>query len=743
MRNLWRFIKRDAHHIKGNVIALVVLVGLIVVPSFYAWFNIAGGWDPYNNTKNLKIAVANTDEGYSSDLMPISLNMGERVVSDLRESKSIGYSVTSEDEAREGVRSGAYYAAIVIPPDFSNNMLTILSSNLTHPQVGFYQNVKANPIAQIVTNKASSSVQHDIDSAFAQSVASVGAGTLSELSSYLSDDNLAKLASTLDTTITDSQKSLNNTAANMRSYGDVLGSTQALLQGGSSTATTSLTSTLSIGSTLRDSAGGVRNLGDALDGSVTSLNTVLVSSSSHLDDVTSALNHAFDVTDAQSGQLSDALTQAKTAYIQPATTKLQSVSTSLADTDTLFAEYETSIPAGTIGADAIHEARISLQNMKAKVDQSITELKDLSDEIDTTVQDIASGTASSKDARTNLTHMVERAKSDIQGAQTTYDQDVRGSLNSLARDITSAADTSDHIVSSLSGTLSTVTTATSDASSSLGDAQSSLVTGATSLEQASTKLGDIHTQLHTALDSGDITQVRKILSADPSSLASFIANPLSVDRTAVFPVENNGSAMAPFYSVLSIWIGGVILCALLKANPSKRALEETGCTPTQSYLGRIVLFLIVGFLQTSVICGGDLFFLGVHCEHPLLFLLVGWLTSFAFINIVYALTASFGDVGKAIAVILMVMQVAGSGGTFPKEMLPAAFQTVYPFLPFVHAENAMRSAMFGIYNGDIWIDLARLLAFVIPSLLLGLVLRRPVIRLNEWVEHKLASTQVM
>ena len=173
-------------------------------------------------------------------------------------------------------------------------------------------------------------------------------------------------------------------------------------------------------------------------------------------------------------------------------------------------------------------------------------------------------------------------------------------------------------------------------------------------------------------------------------------------------------------------------------------MRETGASHTQAYVARLALFAVVGILQSTLICAGDLYYLGIQCAHPVLFFLAGWLASFTFVNIIYALTASFGDVGKAIAVVLMVIQVAGSGGTFPVQMLPQGFfQAAYPWLPFVHAENAMRAAMFGIYNGDFWREMALLAAYLVPSLLLGLVLRHPVIKLNEWVEEKIESTKVM
>ena len=140
MRKIWELIRYDARRVFTNVISLVVCVGMIVVPCFYAWFNIAGSWDPYGNTKNLKVAVANSDDGYASELIPVSLNMGERMTSELRESTSIGYTVTSEEDAVEGVRSGKYYAAVVFPENFTRDLLSGFADSASAPRVSFYQN---------------------------------------------------------------------------------------------------------------------------------------------------------------------------------------------------------------------------------------------------------------------------------------------------------------------------------------------------------------------------------------------------------------------------------------------------------------------------------------------------------------------------------------------------------------------------------------------------------------------------
>ena len=178
MRKIWQLVRYDFRHVLSNVISLVVCVGMIVVPCFYAWFNIAGSWDPYGNTKNLKVAVANADGGYTSELIPVSLNMGERMTSELRESTSIGYTVTSEEDAVEGVRSGKYYAAVVFPENFTRDLLSGFADSASAPRVSFYQNDKESAIGKIVTGKASTAIQQDIDESFAHALTTVGGGVL-------------------------------------------------------------------------------------------------------------------------------------------------------------------------------------------------------------------------------------------------------------------------------------------------------------------------------------------------------------------------------------------------------------------------------------------------------------------------------------------------------------------------------------------------------------------------------------
>ena len=251
-------------------------------------------------------------------------------------------------------------------------------------------------------------------------------------------------------------------------------------------------------------------------------------------------------------------------------------------------------------------------------------------------------------------------------------------------------------------------------------------------------------RLAAAVASQDVESIRAILAEDPQELSQFLSAPVDLKRVAVFPVANNGSAMAPMYNSLALWVGAIILVVMLKVEPSKKEEAQLGgLTLPQAYLGRLGIFLVLATLQAALLCAGDLFYLQIQCEHVGLMFLTCILVSLVFTNITYALTVSFGDVGKALAVILMVIQIAGAGGSFPVQMLPAPFQAVYPFLPFVQSMQLMRGCIGGIYGNDFVVHLLGLLGFLAPALILGLVLRRPLVRLNHWIEHQLASTKVM
>ena len=396
-------------------------------------------------------------------------------------------------------------------------------------------------------------------------------------------------------------------------------------------------------------------------------------------------------------------------------------------------------------ADAAHLQAVkdALNNAAQQAQNTQNELQKVADSISDASKKITDGTASADDTRKSLKKQIAAAKQSITDMANTYDTTIKPQLDELGKSMSDVVKQSGSVIDGLAATATSMSGLSGDITGSLSDVQSSLGDAATTLNASAEKLDSLNKQLTAVVGGSGIPDLSQITSADPDSIATLLSAPVSVNRIALYPVANYGSAMTPFYTVLSIWVGAM-LDVLRKPRPeSPGNARRFGLHPYQEYFGRYAIFGAMALLQGTLVCLGDMFFLGVQCEHPLQFLMVGWLCALVFSLLIYTLTVSFGDIGKAIAVVLLVMQVAGSGGTFPIETLPPFFQTICKWLLFPYGVDAMHSAMAGSFGNEYWVSMGKLALFILPALLLGLVLRKPVMRLNDWIIRNLESTKVM
>ena len=275
-----------------------------------------------------------------------------------------------------------------------------------------------------------------------------------------------------------------------------------------------------------------------------------------------------------------------------------------------------------------------------------------------------------------------------------YKSSVQKSLNQLSASLTSSKQEISSLLSQLDQSANGIYKLTDTADSDLSEIQKVLGDSGELLTEASDRIADTTAKLDEMEASGDFSELKALISGDKSAISTFLAAPVSLDTHKIYEIANYGSSMAPFYSVLSIWIGGIVLVAMLKVNVSENCTKGLkNAKLHQIYFGRFITFMIVGLFQSTLIALGDLLYLGIQCEHPFLFLLGCWFSSLVFVNIIYTLTVSLGDIGKAVSVILLVVQVAGTGGTFPIEVAPSFFRAVYPLLPFTHSMAALRETV--------------------------------------------------
>ena len=726
MKNISLIFKNDVMKIHKNVIAMIVIMGITVIPTLYAWFNISASWDPYGNTGELKLAVASDDEGYTGELIAVKNNMGDQILSSLHKNKQFNWVFTDSKSAQKGVKSGKYYAAIVIPKDFSQKMMSVFSSTTEHPDLTYYQNEKENAIAPIITGKGATAVQKQINETFIETVAQTALDSFQIVSSAAQeagDDSL-----------------VDHLIDNLNQMGTDLGSVAGTVQSLSDMTDSAITMLNTTTEFLQESGSGTKSSVSSLENSDLSSLTSLVSGTSKTISDALTQNASFYTA------VSDAVDKALDSYnsdAQAASNALTSVSSRV---QTVIDEYTKLSDALTAIANEHPELTIlndAVASINQKIQLAIDRQTAIRDKINAAAEALPTATANAAELKSELDTLIAQATSSVTEVKTTYENNVKGNLDSLSANLDSTTGSISSMLGDLDKSIQNIAGVTGSTSDGLTGLQKTLSNSAELLNEASGKLTSLAVTLSSE-DSKDLSAVTNLLSEDPETIASFLSSPVKLDEKKIYPIENYGSAMTPFYSTLAIWVGAVVMAAMLKvtvADSTKKKLFHP--KEYQLYIGRILLLIIIGFMQSALICLGDLFFLGIQCKHPVMFVLTGMFTSFVYVNLIYALTVSFGDIGKAIAVVLMVMQVAGSGGTFPIQCAPKFFQVVYPLLPFTHSMNAMRECIAGFYGTTYATELGKLAIFLAPSLLLGLLLRKPIIKMNEAFMEKLESTRLI
>lgn len=756
MKNIWRIFTKDIKGLVRNPLALVIAVGLCIIPSLYAWFNIYSNWDPYSNTSNIKIAVATEDKGYTlSD--GTEVNMGDEVLEELKENHSIGWVfVDSTDEALDGVYSGTYYAAVIVSEDFTYSMYNVFREEFKSPTITYYENEKKNAVATKITDTAVSTLKRSINEKFIEVVAS---------NIFTQTNHLSAEMETGDGFQSFEEK-LGQLNDNLIAYSDMI---DTFIEGN-----TALTLAVSdaneeipdISAKIADGAKGFSDTKASLAATQTSLDSF----SQNVQQTMSQIQESINRISADIAGTNLAEDTQKTA---------DSLNQTIADA----AELQKQLDAlKNALIEASHTDRTPSDEAKQTIDEILRTIETLGGgaaEIQAVISSINQGAANVEGTIANIS----QTQQNIQGALDEYQQNqqtgisapiaaemVSASLGSMSQILGSCSQAvnnmQDVYVNSLVPQLNNVITGMSqmltnvtDLLNNLDDTLGDMSTVFTGIETTVVQTSDSLEQIQTVIDdvSGKLTKLLQRLSevnedekvqaflefmkGDPEGYGEFFAQPVLVTTEEIYPISNYGSAMTPFYSVLALWVGGTILVALIKVKASPEGLINV--KSYHLFFGRYLLFFVMGQIQAAIIVLGDIYLLHSQILYPGLFWLTAALTSFTFTLFIYAMALAFGDVGKAAAVVVMVIQIAGSGGTFPIELLPEIYRNIYIFFPFPYAINAMRETIGGMYGSDYMKYLAELLIFAVAALLIGLVIRLPFVKLNHFMEERMEDTGMM
>lgn len=723
MKNILAIFKADVRGLVKNVLALIIIIGLCILPSLYAWFNIYSNWDPYANTGNIKIAAYSEDEGYTGEDGTVQ-NMGGKILDNLKENTAIGWTmVNSGEEAIEGVKSGDYYAAVVIEKDFSYKMFNMFAEGFANPGITYYENEKKNAVATKITDTAVSTLQQSIDAQFVDVVIRTVFEQTNNVSGEIETNNKIK-------EFTDKLTAVNNNLVTYETTIESLISANKELTTSVGKAQDEIDSLKGQVDTGIDDVTGVQN---GISTTRTSLSDFNAKVKESMAQIESSLNKV--VSELENTTVTDDVRKMADDMIQ-----------TMKDVNTLKKEalkLEAAIKGIKLPSDYDKETQDALNAIGSVIGNAddIREvinglgITDAADKVTSRIEaELAKKTDSVEDA-------VRTCKDYASNMRNMFTNSLMPQIDGILANTEQILATVNTLLESINTTLENTGTIFDGMVSTIGSTNQSLEQMQVIIQGVSEKLKSVTELFNGTTEDERVQALRKLMSGDPDTYGEFFSEPVKIDTVEVYPIANYGSAMTPFYTVLALWVGALLLTALVKVKAEPKNLQ--GVKLHQLYFGRYLLFFVLGQIQALVVVLGDIYLL--HCQilDKGLFWFTASLTSFVFTLLVYSLTLSFGDIGKAVAVVIMVIQIAGSGGTFPIELLPSVYRNIYIFFPFPYAINAMRETIGGMYGNMYVKSLLQLMIFAVAALVLGLVIRKPFIKWNHFVEKRMEDTKMM
>ena len=695
MKQIFEIFKSDIKEIFRKVNTWIIIVGLIFLPSMYAWPNILSSWDPYSHTNNLKVAVISEDEGATVEGK--NVNLGESLITNLKGNKNLDWQfVSSRQQAEDGVKIGDYYASIVIPKSFSSDITSITRGELKKATIEYSVNEKINAISPKITNSGASALANTIGKNFVEVANGVIFEKLHEAGAKF-EENLPAIEQVkekinhLNDNFTNYENSLNELISKVDRGYNVLNTIQGTLPEIDRAATNSIMLANKTNVTIKN----VENFNEIM---LKNINT-------QLDKVIEISGEVVKVAE---------LIQKKPTNPEEAKARMKSLDSRLE-----AAEKRLDI------AKDIFEYLNSLsdQNLFQKqltkintMESDITKLRTLNKKIYSNIDNYDAISTKVKADFLTISKRVNYNSID-------FKKKLNTEVAPLIKRVLTNADTKIRNVSSVisraQAQIPTINAKISEAEVKIQTAQGKLLKLQGEMPEIKEKVQKLTGIVNKADGEIDTNALFNLLKVDYKQQAEFFANPVQLKENQLYHIKNYGSAMTPFYTVLSIWVGALLMSSLLT---TKVEDEENKYKPYQKYFGRGLLFMIISLLQTLIITLGDMYLLGTQANSPYRFVIYALLISLLFSAIIYTTVCLLGNVGKAVCIVLLVLQIGSSGGTFPIQMTSSFFQALYPKVPFTYSISLLREAVGGVYIPAVNRDMKILLTYLVITLVGGAIL---------------------
>ncbi|MBE6049989.1 MAG: YhgE/Pip domain-containing protein [Clostridium sp.] len=734
MKNIFRIYKRDLRSIATNWVAMVIILALIILPSLYAWFNIKASWDPYGNTDGIKVAIASEDVG--TTFRDKEYNVGEQIIDKLRDNTAIGWQFVTKEVAEKGVLEGDYYASIVIPKDFSEDVLSLTTDNVINPKLEYKVNEKSNAIAPKITSSGVKSIKNEVSSNVVKTVNGVIFNIADELGINIRDSkgNIRKLINLLyelNDKMPEIENGINTADDGINTLEDVLGEVNDKMP----TLSETLTSSINI---INRGKGLLETTKGSLEKSSQDIKNKLIEAQKAIDSANKTLekvDFSKPIKDIING---DKVNVDKSEVLD------KSVNDILNDVKKAVEDSSKKIDDAIENLDKICDALDERGIDSTAVREKISELKkarENNSKVKEAINGVLAAVEEKQDKVKKIKELLPTVSSEVQKVNDSYDNIIVPKVKELSNQIDLISSNALIILNSAQDTLPKVNKLLGIAGEGTEVGKDTISLAKEELPTVKEKLSNLVEKIKSVDNEADIDSLLDLIINNPEVTSSFLSDPVQIEETRLFPVPNYGTGMSPFYTTLALWVGGTLLISLLttSAHPLEEGVEITA---TEEYFGKGLTFLTVAVIQGLVATLGDVALLKVSVVHPVLFVFSGIFISVVFVTIVYTLVSVFGDVGKAVAIIFLVLQVAASGGTFPVEVMSSFFKMIHPLLPFKYAIGIMREFTAGIVPNLLFSNIINLSIFLIVFIIIGVTLKAFVNVHTRKLSHKLGESGI-
>ena len=695
MKNIIEIFRKDIKEVFRKTNTWIIIVGLIFLPSMYAWPNILSSWDPYGHTNNIKVAVTSEDEGATVDGK--ELNLGNSLVEGLKNNKNLDWQfVSNKQQAEDGVRIGDYYASIVVPKNFSQDMTSVSRTEPKRATIEYTVNEKINAISPKITNSGASAIANNISKNFVETANGIIFEKLHEAGVKF-EENLPSIEKAkeeifkLNDNFSTYESTLSELIGKVEYGYNILNNVQNTLPEIDRVATNSIMIADKAGITINN----IQGFNERLLPIINNHLNVVEEVSKEANVIAKELQQKPDKTEEIKARQ-----KALDNRLQASTERLQLVKN-------IF-EYFNKLSSERLFNNQLERVTTLSNDITTikEVNNNIYNKMDHYDEIADTVKE----EFVNKSARVNEVSSNMNSKLNVEVAPLISQVLSKAEVN---------IDKVSGIISGAQGELPAVERKLSETEVKISNAYGKLLSLQAQMPSAKSKIQKLTDEIKKA-DSGiDKNQLFNLLKVDYKQQAEFFANPVKLQENKLYHIENYGSAMTPFYTVLSIWVGSLLMSSLLT---TKVEDEEKKYKPYQKYFGRGLLFVIISLFQTLIITLGDMYVLGTQATSPYRFVLYALLISLLFSSIIYTIVCILGNVGKAVCIVLLVLQLGSSGGTFPIQMTSEFFQALYPKVPFTYSIGLLREAVGGVYIPAVERDIKILFIYLIIVLVGGAIL---------------------